>query len=124
MTDFQAPSTPAAVGKVRSPAAVIIFMIITLGIYSLYWVYQLGREMREYNGSGIGPVPNLLLAIIFGIVLWFTLPNDVQATYRTAGRETEISALTGLWNLIPLIGSIIWIVKVQGRLNALWSGEA
>lgn len=110
--------------KVRSPAAVIIFMILTLGIYFLYWVYQVGREMKEYNGSGLGPVPNLLLGIFVNIVLLFTLPNDVRDTYARDGKEAGISALTGFWNLIPLIGAIIWVVKVQGRLNALWEGRA
>ena len=29
----------------------------------------------------------------------------------------------GFWNLIPLVGWIIWVVKVQGALNRVWSGE-
>lgn len=102
----------------------IIFSIITLGIYGLYWYYQIGREMREYNGSGIGGGVNLLLAIIFGIVLWFTVPNDVRATYERDGRPADISALTGFWNLIPLIGTFIWVFKVQNRLNVLWESRA
>jgi hypothetical protein len=110
--------------KVRSPAAVIIFSIITFGIYALYWYYQLGREMKEYNGSGLGPVANLLLGIFVGIVLVFTIPNDVKATYEAAGKMTNISALTGFWNLIPFVGWIIWVVKVQSRLNILWAEAA
>jgi len=122
MTDATAMPIPVAGSpfKVRSPAAVIIFSIITLGIYQLYWFYQVGREMKEYNDSGLGPVANLLLAIFVGIVLLFTIPNDVKATYEKAGKPTDISALTGFWNLIPIVGWIIWVVKVQGRLNALW----
>jgi hypothetical protein len=106
--------------KIRSPAAVIIFSVITFGIYALYWYYQIGREMKEYNNSGLGPVVNLLLGIFVGIVLVFTIPNDVKATCERAGRQANISALTGLWNLIPFVGWIIWVVKVQGRLNTLW----
>lgn len=124
MTDVTSNALGNPAFKVRSPVAVIVFSIITLGIYYLYWVYQVGREMKEYNGSGIGPVANLLIGIIFGVVLAFTIPNDVQATYARDGKEAGISALTGFWNLLPLIGSIIWVVKVQGRLNALWEGRA
>jgi len=124
MTDAPASPLGNPAFKVRSPAAVIIFSIITLGIYHLYWVYQIGREMKEYNGSGIGPVANLLIGIIFGVVLLFTIPNDVQATYTRDGKDAGISALTGFWNLIPLLGAIIWYVKVQSRLNALWEGRA
>ena len=126
MTDYTASPAPSLGSsfKVRSPIAVVLLIIVTLGIYGLYWFYQLGREMKEYNDSGLGPVVNLLLAIFIGFVLWFTIPNDVKATYESAGKQTDISALTGLWNLIPLIGSIIWIVKVQSRLNALWEESA
>lgn len=126
MTDATALPTPVASGpfKVRSPAAVIILSIITLGIYHLYWFYQVGREMKEYNGSGLGPVANLLLGIFVSIVLLFTLPNDVKATYEAAGKQTDISALTGFWNLIPIVGWIIWVVKVQSRLNTLWEEAA
>jgi hypothetical protein len=122
MTDATAMPTPVAGSpfKVRSPAAVIIFSIISFGIYAIYWYYQVGREMKEYNGSGLGPVANLLLGLFFAIVLLFTIPNDVKATYEAAGKQTDISALTGFWNLIPIVGWIIWVVKVQGRLNTLW----
>ncbi len=114
------PPSAGSPFKVRSPAAVIIFSIITLGIYAIYWYYQIGREMKEYNDSGLGPVANLLLAIFFSIVLLFTVPNDVKTTYERAGKQSDISALTGFWNLIPIVGWIIWVVKVQGRLNTLW----
>ena len=30
------------------------------------------------------------------------------------------SGATGFWNLIPLIGTIIWFVKVQGAMNNLY----
>ncbi len=126
MTDATSPTASVAGSpfKVRSPAAVIIFSIITFGIYHLYWFYQVGREMKQYNGSGLGPVANLLLGLFISIVLLFTIPNDVKATYETAGKQSDISALTGFWNLIPIVGWIIWVVKVQNRLNALWEEAA
>jgi hypothetical protein len=124
-------TSPSAAGNngftYRSPLAVILLTLVTCGIYSFYWVYQLGREMQQHNGSGLGPVVNLLLWLlsgltggVTGIVLLFTLPNDVKATYERDGRSTDISALTGFWNLLPLIGWIVWVVKVQSRLNNLW----
>jgi glucan phosphoethanolaminetransferase (alkaline phosphatase superfamily) len=122
-------SDPAAF-KVRSPVVVVLLTIVTFGIYSFYWVYQIGREMKEYNDSGLGPAVNLLLAVlsifagVTGIVLLFTIPNDVRATYEKAGRSTNISALAAFWNLIPLVGSIIWIVKIQHRLNTLWESPS
>jgi hypothetical protein len=34
--------------------------------------------------------------------------------------EKPVSGVTGFWNLIPLVGFIIWVVKVQGALNRRW----
>lgn len=119
------PSSPqdlpaASPFKVRSPLLVVVFSIITVGLYTWYWAYQVGREMREFNGSGLGPGLNLVLAIFLNIVLLFTIPNDVRSTYEREGRTTDISAWTALWNLIPIAGTIVWFYKVQNRLNDLW----
>ncbi len=43
-------------GKVRHPAAVIIFSIITLGIYYLFWIYKVFKENKEFSGDGVGGV--------------------------------------------------------------------
>ena len=55
---------------------------------------------------------------------WFLLPHEVGRMYVNAGRSRPVAALTGLWNLIPLIGGIIWVVKVQGALNHYWESLA
>ena len=112
------------VGKVRNPAAVIIFSIITIGIYYLYWTYQVFRELKEHTGQGIGPIIGLVLGIFIGIVNWFVLPSEIGNMYAAAGKEKPVSGVTGFWNLIPLIGWIIWVVKVQNALNRAWTGEA
>jgi Domain of unknown function (DUF4234) len=122
------PSTPTPargpVGKVREPVAVIIFSIITLGIYHLYWTYQVYRELKEHTGQGIGPVIGLVIGILINPVNWFVLPSEIGNMYAAAGREKPVSGVTGFWNLIPLIGFIIWVVKVQGALNRAWEGAA
>jgi hypothetical protein len=123
------PAQPVAaggrgpVGKVRSAAAVVIFSIITLGIYFLYWTYQVFRELKEHTGQGIGPIIGLVIAIVVSPVNWFVLPSEIGSMYASAGRPKPVSGPTGFWNLIPLIGFIIWTVKVQNALNRVWSGE-
>src|SRR5215471_10068311 len=61
---------PGAV-KVRSPVAVIVLSIITLGIYFLYWTYQVFRELKENTGQGVGGPIGLLIGIIIGVVNLF-----------------------------------------------------
>ena len=35
--------------KIRNPVLVAVFSLITLGIYALYWWYQVNREMVDYD---------------------------------------------------------------------------
>jgi len=55
-------------GKVRSPAAVVIFSIITLGIYFLVWTYQVFKELKDHTGEGIGGVIGLVIALVISPV--------------------------------------------------------
>jgi hypothetical protein len=129
MTDTTAapPSPPAAAssgwgpkGKVREPIAVIIFSIITLGIYFLVWTYKIFKENKDYSGEGIGGVVGLVIGIVIGIVNLFLIPSEIGNIYAKAGREKPVSGVTGFWNLIPLIGFFIWVFKVQGAMNRLY----
>jgi hypothetical protein len=105
------------------PVAVILLSIITLGIYALYWQYASFKELKTYSGEGIGGGIGLLLAILLGIVNAFLLPLEVGKLYQREGSPEPVTALTGFWVLLPIIGGIIWVVKVQGRLNDYWTAH-
>ena len=107
-------------GTVRDPLAVIIFSIITLGIYFLVWSYKVFKENKDFSGEGAGGGIGLLFAILLGIVNWFLLPAEIGNIYARMGREKPVTGLTGFWNFIPLVGWIIWVVKVQGAMNRLY----
>ncbi|MFO7591262.1 MAG: hypothetical protein R6X23_10245, partial [Acidimicrobiia bacterium] len=80
-------------------------------------------EMKEYSGQGVGGVVGLLLSIFCGIVTVFLMPAEVGNLYEREGREKPISGLTGFWVLLPILGSFIWLWKVQGRLNDFWESK-
>jgi Domain of unknown function (DUF4234) len=107
-------------GKVREPVGVIIFSIITLGIYFLVWTYKIFKENKEYSGDGVGGVIGLVIGLVIGVVNLFLIPSEIGNIYAKAGREKPVRGVTGFWNLIPLIGFIIWVVKVQGAMNRLY----
>jgi len=44
--------------------------------------------------------------------------------YQADGQEPPFSGWIGLWWLLPIIGGIIWFVKVQGALNRYWEGKS
>lgn len=118
------PTSPATgvgpPGKVRSPVTVILLSIVTLGIYTLYWYYATFTELKEHTGEGVGGPIGLVLGLCIGIVNIFLLPAEIGNMYAAEGLEKPVTGLTGFWVLIPLVGSIIWFVKVQNALNHHW----
>ena len=98
----------------------ILLSIITLGIYALYWEYASFKELKVYSGEGIGGGLGLLFAILLGIVNAFMLPLEVGRLYAREGQPEPVTALTGFWVFLPIVGGIIWVVKTQGRLNDFW----
>jgi hypothetical protein len=111
------------VGVRRNVVVVIVLSIATLGIYSLIWQYKSFKEMKAFSGDGIGGGIGLVLAIFVGIVNVFLLPNEVGDLYAKGGQPRPVSALTGFWVLIPLVGTFVWIAKVQGSLNRFWEHQ-
>jgi hypothetical protein len=101
---------------------VLLLMLVTLGIYGLYWIYISFAEVRAYRGKGTSGIVGLLLALI--PVSIFLLPSHVGDMYAEAGKTKPVTGMTGLWALIPLVGSIVWLFKVQGRLNDFWAGAS
>lgn len=111
------------IGELRSPLVVLLLSIVTLGIYGLYWYFKTFDEMKEYSGEGVGGVVGLLLSIFCGIITIFLLPAEVGNLYGREGREKPISGATGFWVLLPILGSFVWLWKVQGRLNDYWESK-
>jgi hypothetical protein len=112
-----------ATGKVRSSVTVILLTLVTLGIYGIYWQYASFKELKDFSGEGIGGGVGLVLAIFLSIVNVFLLPMEVGKLYEREGKAEPVSALTGLWVLLPLVGWFVWLVKTQGRLNDYWSSH-
>jgi hypothetical protein len=111
---------PQAAGVYYSPGIVILLTIVTCGIWSILWSYRTGEDLKAYNGDGLGGVLCVVIAILLSPVLMFTFPNEIKNMYERDGRTSPVTALWGLWFLLPIIGNIIWYLKMQGALNEFW----
>ena len=114
-------------GQPRGVGFVILLTIVTLGIYSLYWVFKTQEEMKQHTGEGLGGVLGLVVWILISPVSAFVIPSEVGKMYQKDGREPPITGWTGLW-LVPgailIIPIFIWYAKIQGALNRYWESEA
>jgi hypothetical protein len=118
------PSTTGPLGQQRGVGFVILMSIVTLGIYTLYWIYKTSEEIKLHSGIGVGGVLGVVIWLVFSPVMAFETPSEIGKMYRADGREAPFSGWIGLWWILPLIGFIVWLVKVQGALNRYWERKA
>ena len=110
-------------GAFYGTGLVILLMIVTLGIWGIFWSYRTNEDLKRYNGDGLGGVLAIVIYLLLSIILMFTIPNEIEKMYQRDGRQSPISTVWGLWFLLPLIGNIIWYVKVQRVLNEFWQSK-
>lgn len=112
---------PGPLGQPRNVVVCVLLAIVTLGIYTFVWVYKTQREVKDHADIGVGGGIGLLLYILVHIATYFLVASDVETLYRRRGHNPPVTVITGLWFLLPLLGSLIWFVKVQTALNDYWT---
>jgi hypothetical protein len=123
--DAPSPVSPTAgtLGRPRSVLVVILLTIITFGIWTLVWSFQNGDELKRHTGKGLGGVAYLLITLFIAPVTMFLMASEVEQLYRSEGKEPPITTIWGLWFLLPIIGNLIWYVRIQGALNDYWASK-
>src|SRR3954451_24160502 len=118
--------------KVRSPWAVALLPIITLGIYHLVWWYKINKELKAYGeakGYDLGQNPtNSLLALFPGAIIvipalmtYWRGTKRVQGASKVSGREPVHGWSALLLSLLLAPG--LW-AYLQVALNQVWEQEA
>lgn len=74
--------------KRREPVLVLIFSIITCGIYYLYWIYQTTDELGAYLQNDNNPVLDLLLCM-------FCAPYQIYWMYKISRQAAEAQEKAG-----------------------------
>jgi hypothetical protein len=118
--------------KVRSPWAVALLPIITLGIYHLVWWYRVNRELRDFGrakGYDLGQSPTASLLALFpgGIIVvpalisYWRGTKRVQGAARIAGKEPPSGWIALILYLLISLGFYAYL---QVSLNDVWRTEA
>ena len=122
-----------ASAKVRSPVAVAILTVVTLGIYLLFWWYFINREMADYGRAkgtaelGDSPGKSTLAlfpgALVIVPAIWTTVTTfqRVQAAQRLSGQQP----LNGWLALVLyVVISPAFYAYMQSGLNGVWRAQA
>lgn len=121
--------------KLRSPLAVALLGLVTLGIYVLVWYYKVNREMADL-GKATGRTDELgdspgksLLAVTLGafvvvpaILSVINTFKRVQALQRITGGGEPINGWLGL--VLYLVISPAFWAYAQSGLNKAWQAQA
>jgi hypothetical protein len=113
-----------AVGQKREPGMVILFTILTCGIYNLWWWFTYAGEVKTALGrQDLNPVSDFLLGLVTcgiwsAIAFWHKYPKLIMEMQQRVGLPpNDISTTTLLLGLFffPAAQFII-----QSELNKVW----
>lgn len=112
-------------GDTRPIATAIILTIVTCGIYGLFWLYWISRDLRNYLGrTDVSPGTELLLCILcfpYAIYWVYKSTKLVQEAQKKVGIETTEDK-TVLNIILAVFGLVIVSMAIiQDDLNAVWA---
>lgn len=119
-------ATEVTVGRVRSVVLLILFSVLTVGLYYFVWLLVLNKETRGFSGKGAAPIwaPLLFLVPVLGwfVAVWLTA-RGVRRAQVFAGEPRLCGPIyPALFAaLAPVVGWFIAMGYVQGAANRVWT---
>ncbi|UPW01708.1 DUF4234 domain-containing protein [Halorussus gelatinilyticus] len=103
--------TPNSVTK-RSPVKLLVFTGITFGLYWLYYVHQVNKELKEASGASYSPGVRTLTFLIPFVNFYAVWQIGQTANEVTDDLSPGVAAI-GL--LVPLFGAFL----MQPKFNEI-----
>ena len=103
----------------RSIAGVIIFSLLTCGIYAIWWTYVTCDALqRQGQKTSIPPVLTTLMMLFFsnvgGALLGLDADDNIKARYGMPTNDNKI-----LWLVVGIFIPIVVIALVQYEINMM-----
>lgn len=126
---YQAPvsGTPSfsafSAWEEKSLVQCVLLSIITCGIYSLFWLYDLCRNIKRLNGDTSSCVGEFLCLIFIPFYSWYwayTRGKKINAAAQKYGILSGDSSVLYLILAIIGFGGIVLYVVMQNELNNLY----
>lgn len=103
----------------------VVVMVLTCGVYALYWNYVVTKDVRELTGADINPetelIINLLTCGIFGVYAEYRNAQLVDAwmTRLNSGYAQKAGTI-GMLNVLGFFTYVTWFIAshvFQTELN-------
>ena len=106
----------------RSVALVIVFSIITLGIYALYWVFKVSQMISRELRTGKSETVQLLLFMFVPFYSWYwyyKMTENIGQLAAVKGRN-RVSSIAGVNLLLAIFGfGIVAMALMQDDINKI-----
>ena len=119
------------IGERREPGLVLLFSILTCGIYYYWWVYKVSAEVQEFLGEPDTPpiIELVLAALTCGLYLFYWDWKIAEKIDRMRGQvglaPTNSALLYLVLNILgagPVYGLGLLVPMIeQGHLNEVWN---
>jgi len=112
---------------VRSPVSIVVFSILSCGIYFVWWIYTFSTELKSFlNNNEINPGMETFLSLICFpyLVYWFYKAGKyVNSVRRKSGLNIDEDA-----SLLPVILAVFGLAVVsaavlQSTINEAWNSN-
>jgi nitrate reductase NapE component len=106
----------------RSIWKVVVFSIITFGIYMVWWTYVTTVALQEHGGNKTIP-PILTTLLMFfassagGALLGFDADTNINEIKKLRGMQTTDNKV--LWIVLGVIFPVVTVALVQNEINGL-----
>jgi hypothetical protein len=114
-------------GTRREPVLVILFSVLTCGIYYLYWLYQVKNDVNGLLGREEISTGWYVAAIFVPFLyLYLLYKADLALVEVCPQRGVNYTSNFTLWLLLTLLGVGIYVAMFQitTTLNELWGPDA
>ena len=103
--------------KYRNPVLVILFSILTLGIYAIYWLVSTTNELRRLTSVAPDPLALFLLLIsILNIFVWIWYFWKYSSAVEAVSGFRAI-VLFIFWLVFPPVAMIITQVGLDKKVQ-------
>ena len=105
--------------KVRDEGLVLLWTVITFGIYNLFWYYRINREMRDFgraHGDQKLADSNPVLSILAVTIGALAIVPPIVSYWKCTGR---IRRMQSLCSIEPINGWVIGVCYAVGILVVL-----
>ncbi|WP_322751056.1 MULTISPECIES: DUF4234 domain-containing protein [unclassified Frankia] len=120
---YPQPTATGIHGKRRNPCASWLGLpLITLGIYTIVWIYKTNKELSEYDRRIVVDPTLSVFAVTLGVLL---LAPPLVAVWRLCARTRQAQQSAGLPPLRTGVAFTIFLLgfgplNLQSEINRIW----